>query len=106
MIEVKSRVQKYQVQTALEGTTPEEFILQIQTGLMIAERKWCDFLSYSGGLPMIPYRVYPDEKIQDAIKNTVAESEIKIASMVSNFHMAAELHGWPSTERIEEEIAV
>lgn len=106
MIEAKSRMQKYQVQTALEKVTPEEFVLQVQTGLLIAERKWCDFLSYSGGLPMIIYRAYCDDRIQLAIKDTICEAESKIADMVRNFNMMAELHGWPVTERIEEETEI
>lgn len=66
-IEVKSRRQKFQIETILSKRVPEEFVLQIQTGLLVSERKWCDFISYSGGLPMMTIRIYPDEKIQNAI---------------------------------------
>jgi predicted phage-related endonuclease len=56
MIEAKSRCQKYQIQTIVEeyreGVIPEEYLLQVQTALLVTGRKWCDFLSYSGGLPM------------------------------------------------------
>jgi hypothetical protein len=60
MIEVKSRCQKYQVQTLCEhlreGTIPDEFALQIQGELLVTERKWCDFISYCAGLPQITRR--------------------------------------------------
>lgn len=66
-IEVKSRRQRFQVRTILDAAMPDEFMLQVQTGLLVSERQWCDFVSYSGGLPMFTKRVYPDEKVHAAI---------------------------------------
>lgn len=66
-IECKSRRQKYQIETILTDTVPEEHILQVQTGLIVTERKWCDYISYSGGLPMTTIRMYSDVFIQGAI---------------------------------------
>lgn len=68
-IEAKSRVQKYQFETIITPIPPAEYSIQLQTGLLISERKWCDFLSYpeQGGLPMKRIRVLPDEKVQAAI---------------------------------------
>lgn len=69
--EAKSRRQKFQVQTLLDYAAgngiPADFIIQCQTGLLVSERKWLDFSSYCGGLPMLTARVYPDPDIQDAI---------------------------------------
>jgi len=48
-IEIKSRRQKYQIETILADAVPEEYMLQIQTGLLVSEREWCDFISYSAG---------------------------------------------------------
>jgi hypothetical protein len=53
MIEVKSRCQKFQVETIVEGKMPDDFLLQVQGELLVTQRKWCDFISYSAGLPMI-----------------------------------------------------
>ncbi len=51
IVECKSRRQKYQVQTFLEhvpeGVIPADYVLQIQTGLLVSERLWCDLVSYS-----------------------------------------------------------
>lgn len=83
LIEIKSRKQKYQMQTIVECSAadkaPEEYILQIQTGLLISERKWCDFISYCGGLPMTTVRVFPDPVMQDAIVKAAADFEELIA---------------------------
>ena len=72
--ECKSRRQKYQVQTIIENvwddeskTIPAEYVMQHQTGLLVTERKWIDFVSYCGGMPMAIIRQYPDPVIQNAI---------------------------------------
>lgn len=67
LVEVKSRAQKYQLQTLLDGAMPKEFMLQVQTGLLVSERKWCDFVTYCGGMHMMTIRVFPDLAVQEAI---------------------------------------
>ncbi len=67
IIEAKSRRQKYQIETILANECPSDYMIQVQTGLLVSERKWCDFISFSAGLPMFTHRVYADKVIQDAI---------------------------------------
>jgi hypothetical protein len=67
LIECKSRRQKYQVETILADRVPEEYMLQIQTGLLVTGREWLDFVSYCAGLPMFVKRVFPDARYQEAI---------------------------------------
>jgi hypothetical protein len=67
LIECKSRRQKYQVETILADRVPEEYMLQIQTGLLVTGREWLDFVSYCAGLPMFVKRVFPDDRYQEAI---------------------------------------
>lgn len=66
-IECKSRRQKFQVEVIINGQVPQEHVIQVQTGLLVTERKWCDYVSYCGGLPMKPIRVEADDKVQEAI---------------------------------------
>lgn len=111
MIECKSRAQKYQVQTIVEhwrdGTVPDDFILQVQTGLMVTRRKWCDLISYSGGLPMIPMRVEADAAVQDAIRDACARAEAAIAEVMKDFAEAVSARGYAPTERrVEQEMFV
>lgn len=82
LIEIKSRIQKYQVQTIVENTPPDEFMLQLQTGLFVTGRKWIDFISYSGGLEMVTMRVLPDERYQTAIRDAAIGFEAKVAAAV------------------------
>jgi putative phage-type endonuclease len=112
MIECKSRCQKYQVQTIVEEWTgvariPGEYVLQVQSSLLVTGRKWCDFISYSGGLPMAVVRVEADPAIQDAIVEAAAKFEARISEAVADFHAAVEARGYPPTERrIEEEMII
>jgi hypothetical protein len=93
LIEAKSRNQKYQIQTIIEDKVPEDYILQIQTGLMVSERKWCDFISYSNGLPMFVQRVYPDQVIIDAISEAAVDFEEKVCALLKKYNAnAAKFH--------------
>lgn len=97
LIEIKSRRQKYQIETIINGEVPQEYMLQIQTGLMITGRKWLDFISYSGGLPMVVIRVYNDATMQEAILSTAREYELRIAEMMGRYDVASA--GMIKTER-------
>lgn len=103
LIECKSRRQKYQVQTICEGAVPDEYVLQLQTGLMITGRKWIDFISYSGGLPMFVQRVLPDPVMQAAIVSAATDFEAKVVQAVQSFHDNVAAHGYVATERIVEQ---
>lgn len=109
-IECKSRRQKYQVQTVIEAiaadTVPEEYMLQIQTGLLVTERGWCDFVTYSGGLPMATMRVFPDAKIQDAIILASAAFEKRIAEKTQIYRdtIASDRRFIPTERRVIQEI--
>ena len=107
LIECKSRRQKYQVQTICEGMVPDEYMLQIQTGLMVTGRKWLDFISYSGGLPMFVQRVLPDPEMQAAIIDAATEFEARVSQAVQSFADNVKAHGYHATERvIEQEMTV
>lgn len=112
LIECKSRRQKYQIKTLVEcvttNTIPDEYMIQIQTGLWVSQRKWCDFISYSGGLEMVTIRVFPDAKIQDAIIAAATEFEAKIQATVDKYHTIQQSTGRliPTVRRVEQEITL
>lgn len=85
LLECKSRRAKYQVETILTHAVPDEYVLQLQTGLLVTERKWIDFVSYSGGLPMVTIRVFPDPKIQGAIVEAATAFEARVAERHSQW---------------------
>lgn len=85
LIEVKSRAPKYQMQTIVEDKVPEEYLVQIQVGLMITQRKWCDFISYCGGLPMFVKRVEPDQVIHAQLHAAASEFEGRLSALEIEF---------------------
>ena len=85
LIECKSRAQKFQIQTIAENEVPSEFMLQLQTGLLVTGRKWVDFISYSGGLPMFVKRVLPDRVMQEAIIDAATAFELTLAVRKNDF---------------------
>lgn len=94
LIECKSRKPKYQIETLLNyqdsKKIPDEYMAQIQTGLLVTDRQWCDFISYSGGLPMITIRVRPDRNYQAAILDAVIAAEEQIQEIVTRYQSALE----------------
>lgn len=112
LIEVKSRRQKLQVQTIVEHvatgctTIPDDYLMQCQTGLLVSERKWLDFISYSGGLHMVVIRVYPDPVIASAIIDAAEAFEITIAGKLKAYHEALQSSArlFPTERRIAQEI--
>lgn len=82
LVEVKSRKQKYQIETIATGEVPAEYVPQIQAQLLVTGREWCDFISYSGGLPMFVRRVLPDEEMQGQIIAAVCAAEERIQARV------------------------
>lgn len=109
-IECKSRRQKYQVQTIIEnvgeGTAPDDYMIQIQTGLLVTERKWCDFVSYSGGLPMAVVRVLPNPEMQRAILGAAVDFEARLREKLTSYHatLASMARLIPTERRIEQEM--
>lgn len=108
LIEVKSRRQKFQVETITSGEVPPEYMLQLQTGLLVSEREWIDFISYCGGLPMVVIRVHPSREIQDAIIDVAAKFEARLSEKMADYHevMASDARLIPTERRIEQEMFV
>lgn len=105
LIECKSRRQRFQIETIVSGEMPEEYALQIQTGLMVTKREWCDFISYSGGLPMFVKRILPDPEMQIAIIEAAREFETRVAEAMAAYRANADR--FPMTERyVEQELTI
>lgn len=102
-IECKSRRQKFQVQAIVEnfrnGSIPEDFVMQVQTELLVTARKWWHFISFSGGLPMRPMDVEPDTEVQEAIVAVCADAERQIAEVVADWEGALKSGLFIPTER-------
>lgn len=108
-IECKSRRQKYQIETIAGNKMPDDYLVQVQTGLLVTEREWCDFVSYSAGLPMFTKRIYADEKAQEAIVSAAKSFYDAMEETIAKYeHTLAEQAMWciPTERKIEEEITL
>lgn len=109
-VECKSRNQKYQIRTLVDYVAVDiidpDFMIQAQTGLLVSERKWCDMISYCGGLPMATVRVYPEEKIQVAIIEAAGAFETRLAAAQDKFNavLASKARLIPTERKVHEEM--
>ena len=61
LMEIKTKLPHLQLEVILKDEVPSEHIHQIQGQLWIAEREWCDFVSYWPKLPLFVKRIYRDD---------------------------------------------
>jgi hypothetical protein len=108
LAECKSRVQKYQIQTILSQEVPQEHIIQIQTGLWVSGRDWCDYVSYCSGLPMCSIRVYRDPRIIAAIQVAAIEFEDRVQTKIDEYRsiINSDARLIPTERRIPSEIHI
>lgn len=107
MVECKSRDQKFQFSTILLNEMPDDFKLQVNTAFLVSERKWLDFLSYSGGMPMYRKRIYPDEEVCEKILEACDLFEKTIKEYIDTYHQNVIKLKLPPTERVvEQEIVI
>ena len=85
IIEIKSAKAKIQVQRMTEGVIPLEHYAQVQTGLWVTGRKWCDFISYSNGMKMMVVRVESDLAYHELIEQAAKLFEAKVAEVITSY---------------------
>lgn len=78
LLEIKTKLPHLQLAVLLAGELPSEHKAQVQGQIWIAEREWCDFVSYWPSLPLFVTRVYRDEEY---IKELSAEVEKFLSEM-------------------------
>ncbi len=84
-IEVKSRLPKLQFGVVRVAKVPDDFRFQIQTTLLITERRWWDFISYAGSMNMMTLRVMQIPDIQSAIIDAATEFENRVKSAIEEY---------------------
>lgn len=103
-VEIKSRLQKLHLRTILEGRVPGEYMAQIQCGLLVSGRAWCDYVSYCGGMPLWIKRVTPDPSWHAAIVAAVESFEYSAGLMADRYQQLTA--GLPATERTSYDIEI
>ena len=85
IIEIKSAKEKIQVQRITDGVIPQEHYAQVQTGLWVTGRKWCDFISYSNGMKMMVVRVNADHDYHALIEQAAKAFEAKVLEVIAAY---------------------
>lgn len=85
IIEIKSAKAKIQVQRITDGGIPTEHSAQVQTGLWLTGREWCDFISYSNGMAMQVVRVNADPVYHELIEQAAIAFEAKVAEVIAAY---------------------
>jgi hypothetical protein len=99
LIEIKSANQRIQVERIVFGGGADQHMIQIQVGLFVSGRKWCDFVSFSNGMPLHVERVLPDAKIHKAILEAKGSFDSVVNSIIDTYKQKTK--GLPIAEYIE-----
>jgi hypothetical protein len=103
LIECKSPRAKTHFATILADAVPGYNMAQIQCGLLVSGRAWCDFISYRDGWPLYVKRVHPDPKWCDAIINAATLAEHNIGALIATYEAnTAGLHMTERTDDLDE----
>jgi len=105
VIEIKSRKSNLQVKNIMEflikGEVPKDDVMQVQAGLLATGRLWCDYILYSGGLPMAKVRAFPNPTIHAAIIAACLALEANAAKALDEYR--AFTVDFPATEYIADD---
>lgn len=99
LIEIKAPRAKTHLNTILSDRVPAHYMGQCQAGLLVSGRKWIDFVSYCGGMPLYVHRVVPNPDWFDAITAACIAFEQNAARIVADYR--TRVAGMPTTERID-----
>jgi len=87
IIEIKSAKARIQVERITDGGIPNEHYAQVQTGLWVTGRKWCDFISYSNGMRMMVVRVNADPDYHALIESAAIAFEAKVNDVIATYEL-------------------
>lgn len=73
MVELKNPTGKVAIEYLLAGKLPTTYVQQVQGGLLVTEREFCDFVSYLPGLPTLIVRVERDEPFLALLEHALGE---------------------------------
>lgn len=88
-LEIKSKLPHLQLDVLLKKEMPTEHIPQVQGQLWVAEREWCDFVSYWPKLKPFIKRVYRDEAYIKVLSDEVRRFNDELNEFEERYRRAA-----------------
>ena len=101
LIEIKCPRPKTHLKSLLTGEIPAEYFPQVQTGLAVTGRRWCDYISYAPGLPLFVKRCQPAPAVIATIFAAHEAAEDQLAVLMEDYQTAAT--NYPATEPLTPE---
>ena len=85
----------------LSCEVPSEYDPQVQTGLAVTGRRWCDYISYAPGLPLFIHRCWRDEVVIAQLITAAQAAEVELQRLMKLYITKAAI--FPATEPIQPE---
>ena len=101
LIEIKSPRQKHHLRSLLSDEVPAEYVPQVQTGLAVTGRAWCDYISYAPGLPLFVHRCKRDKAVIAQLITAAQAAEAELQRLMELYTTKAAI--FPATESIQPE---
>ena len=101
LIEIKSPRRKNHLRSLLSDEVPSEYVPQVQTGLAVTGRAWCDYISYAPGLPQFIHRCTRDELVIAQLIAAAQIAEVELQRLMELYTTVAAKY--PATEPIQPE---
>jgi putative phage-type endonuclease len=101
LIEIKSPRQKHHLRSLLSDEVPAEYVPQVQTGLAVTGRRWCDYISYAPGLPLFIHRCLRDEMVIAQLIAASQAAEAELQRLMDIYTAKAAI--FPATKPIQPE---
>jgi putative phage-type endonuclease len=101
LIEIKCPRPKTHLKSLLTREVPSEYYPQVQTGLAVTGRRYCDYISYAPGLPLFVQRCQSAPAVIAAIFAAHEAAEDQLAALMVDFEAAAAV--FPATEPLTPE---
>ena len=86
MVEIKCVIPSVHIETIDKDKIPSSYRRQIQWGLSICQREWCDFVSYCPGIvsnPIFIKRTWRDEKLIKELHDGVDAFIVELTELVT-----------------------
>jgi putative phage-type endonuclease len=99
LIEIKSPRQKNHLRSLFSDEVPVEYVPQVQTGLAVTGRHWCDYISYAPGLPLFVRRCWRDEVVIAQLITAAQAAEAELRMLMQIY--TAKAAKFPATEPIQ-----
>ena len=87
LIEIKCPTRNMHVKGICTGEIPAMYTMQMQTGMLVTGRKWCDYFSWFNGMRSNAIRMYADKSLHDLIIEAVGVFETRVVECIEDYNV-------------------